>query len=157
MGSFVRSVCCLVLLLPVAACDQGKGDVNLDSLKVDAGRLSGLLDRSTDGLDLRPAKAQEAKDPEAAKRLAIDHALRDAALKALILRNRLLYEDVIGEREARETHWPSWVLTAPESALSPVDLKERYEWLNDEVRMLAAHGCKVGTDTNKDPNYCAVQ
>jgi hypothetical protein len=157
MGSFARSACCAVLLLPLAACNQGKGNVNLDTLVVDSGRLGGMIDRSTDGLDLRLSKPQDAKDPDAAKRLAIDRQLRDAALKALILRNRLLYEDIIGEQEARETHWPGWVMTPPESALSPVDLQERYEWLSAEVESLAAHGCKIGSEENKDANFCAVQ
>jgi hypothetical protein len=157
MTLFGRTVCCAVLLLPLAACDQGKGDVNLDQLKIDAGRLGGVVDRATDGLDLQPNGMQQSKDPEAAKRLAIDYALRAAALKVLILRNRLLYEDVIGEKEARETQWPNWVLTPPESALSPVDLKERYAWLDAEVKGLAEHGCGIGREKSHDQNFCAVQ
>lgn len=157
MRPIARTVLGLLVLLPLAACDQGKGDVNLDQLQVDAGRLGGVVDRATDGLDLQPARIQESKDPDAAKRLAIDYALRAAALKVLILRNRLLYEDVIGEREARETHWPAWVLAPPESALSPIDLHERYEWLSAEIRNLAERGCKIGREKSNDANFCAVQ
>lgn len=157
MGPFARTVSCMLVLLPLAACDQGKGDVNLDTLKLDSGRLGGLIDRATDGLDLQPASGQQAHDADAAKRLEIDRALRDAGLKALLLRNRLLFEDVIGEREARETHWPAWILQPPESALSPVDLQERYAWLSAELKALAEHGCRIGREKASDPNFCAVQ
>ena len=157
MGPIARSVSCLLGLLPLAACDQGKGDVNLDQLKIDAGRLGGLIDRATDGLDLQPARAQESPDVDAAKRLEIDRALRDAGLKVLILRNRLLYEDVIGERQARETRWPGWIVQPQESGLSPVELKDRYEWLTAEVKSLAEHGCKFGREKGNDQNFCAVQ
>jgi len=157
MGPIARTVSCILVSLPLASCDQGKGDVNLDRLGVDAGRLGGLIDRATDALDLQPARAQESHDPEAAKRLAIDRQLRDTGLKVLLLRNRLLYEDVIGEREARVTRWPAWILQPPESALSPVDLQQRYEWLDTEVKSLAEHGCKVGREKSNDQNFCAVQ
>jgi len=157
MGPIARTVCCLLFLVPLAACDQGKGDVNLDQLKIDAGRLGGVIDRATDGLDLQPTRQQASKDPDAAKRLAIDYALRAAALKVLILRNRLLYEDVIGEKEARETPWPNWVLAPPESALSPIDLEARFAWLEAEVKGLAEHGCKIGREKSNDLNFCTVK
>ena len=157
MGPIARTVSSILVLLPLAACDQGKGDVNLDQLRADAGRLSGLIDRATEGLDLQTAGTQESHDPEAAKRLEIDRNLRDAALEVLLLRNRLLYEDVIGEREARVTHWPAWILQPPENALSPVDLQQRYEWLEAEVKSLAEHGCRVGRQKGGDPDFCAAR
>lgn len=157
MGPIARTVSCILVLLPLGSCDQGKGNVNLDKLRMDAGRLGGLLDRATDGLDLQPAKAQESRDPEAAKRLEIDRKLRDTGLKVLLLRNRLLYEDVIGESDARVTRWPAWILQPPESALSPIDLQQRYEWLDAEVKSLAEHGCKIGREKGNDQNFCAVQ
>lgn len=157
MGPIARTASCLLVFVSLAACDQGKGDVNLDQLRIDAGRLGGLIDRATDGLDMRPARAQASPDREAAQRLAIDRQLRDAGLKVLLLRNRLLYEDVIGEREARVTHWPAWILQPPESALSPVDLRERYDWLDAEVKALAEHACQVGREKSGDANFCVVR
>jgi hypothetical protein len=157
MGTFTRAACCVLWLLPLAACDQGKGNVDLDHLRLDASRLGRLVDGSTAGLDAQGARGQEAHDADAAKRLEIDRALRDAGLKVLILRNRLLYEDVIGEREARATHWPAWILQPPESSLSPVDLEERYEWLRAQVQSLAEPGCRIARDKQGDAAICGEQ
>ena len=156
MGSFVRTVCCVLVLLPIAGCEQAKPEAELDTLAIDAGRLSVLIERSTEGLDLQPAKAPNTPDRAAAQRLEIDKELRDAGLKVLVLRNRLMHDDLIGEREGRETHWPGWIALPPESSLTPEDLQERYDWLSKEVIKLSEHGCKLGRDQTKNELFCSL-
>lgn len=156
MGSFVRAVCCALVLLPIAGCEKDKPEADLDTLAIDASRLSVLIDRSTEGLDLQPARAPNSPDAEAAKRLEIDKNLRDVGLKVLILRNRLMHDDLLGEREGRETHWPSWISLPPESSLAPADLQERYDWLSQEVIKLSEHGCKLGRDKTSNALFCSL-
>ncbi|HTU65871.1 MAG TPA: hypothetical protein VMF52_07975 [Steroidobacteraceae bacterium] len=157
MRPFARTVCCFLTLLPLAACRDDKPATDLGTLQIDAGRLELLIDKSTQGLDLVPAKAPDTRDADAARRLEIDWSLRDAALKVLVMRNRLLQDDRITEKDARATHWPAWILQPPESSLSPAELAARLEWLNGEVQELTAHGCKIGVDKTGNALYCSVE
>jgi hypothetical protein len=157
MGSFARTFCCALVLLPLAGCEKERRSPDLGTLQIDSGRLNALINRSNDGLDLQPARVQVSPDPEAAKLLAIDSNLREAGLKLLLLRNRLMNEDIIGERDARSKHWPAWIVSPPESSLAPADLEDRLEWLSKEVKELAEYGCEIGRQKAGQPNYCSVE
>lgn len=156
MGSLVRTVLCALALLPLAACERTKHDADLGTLDIDAGRLGVIIDRATAGLDLDPRKAQQSPDADATRRLEIDRAQRDTALKLLILRNRLLHEDRISEGDARASHWPSWILLPPESSMAPEELRERQAWLTKETASLTAQGCEIGRTKSGNASYCSV-
>ena len=157
MGSCVKTVCLALVVLPLAACQREKPLVELDGMVIDAARQGVIIDRATEGLNLDPRKPQASPDKDATKRLEIDREQRDAALKLLILRNRLLHEDRITEGAARETRWPNWILLPPESSLSPAELQERQAWLDKEVAVLTKHGCEVGAAKTGNALYCSVE
>jgi hypothetical protein len=157
MEPFAKTLGCTLLLLAFAGCAKDETSVDLGTLQIDAGRLNALLNRSNDGLDLQPARVQPSPDPEAAKRLVIDSNLKNAGLGLLLLRNRLMNEDIIGERDGRSKHWPAWIVQPPESSLSPADLQDRYEWLQKEVDELAEYGCEVGRQKSGQPSYCSLE
>lgn len=157
MGSYAKTVCLALVALPIAACQRDNPPVELDGMVTDAARQGVIIDRATAGLNLDPRKPQASPDEDATRRLEIDREQRDAALKLLILRNRLLHEDRISEGFARETRWPTWILLPPESSLSPAELQERQTWLDKEVAALTNHGCQVGAAKTGNASYCTVE
>jgi hypothetical protein len=157
MSSRVKTVCLALVVVSIAACQRDNPPVELDGMVIDAARQGVIIDRATQGLDLDPRKPQASPDKDATQRLEIDREQRDAALKLLILRNRLLHEDRITEEAARESHWPNWILLPPESSLTPTELQERQAWLDKEVAALTKHGCEVGAAKTGNALYCSVE
>ena len=157
MRPLAKTLGCSLLLLALGSCANDEKSPDLDKMRLDAGRLNMLIDRSNDGLDLQPGRVQVSADPDALKRLIIDSSLREAGLKLQLLRNRLMNEDILSERDARAKTWPAWIGQPPESTLSPDDLQERIDWLRTEVEELTKFGCEVGRQKSGQAKYCSVE
>jgi hypothetical protein len=136
---------------------QQQFEDNPGGLAIDSGRLPYIIERSEAGLDLAEPKAKVSRSLEAESLLSADRALKETAMRLLLLRNRLLEMGLVKEQEVRPTVWPRWIFEPPSASESPDTLDARLVWISTEAAKLTEIGCDIGRKKTKDPLFCSVE
>ena len=136
---------------------QQQFEDNPGGLAIDSGRLPYIIERSEAGLDLAEPKAKVSRSLEAESLLSADRALKETAMRLLLLRNRLLEMGLVKEQEVRPTVWPRWIFEPPSASESPDTLDARLVWISTEAVKLTEIGCDIGRKKTKDPLFCSVE
>ena len=136
---------------------QQQFEDNPTGLAIDCGRMPFIIERSEAGLDLAVPKAKVSLSLEAESLLNADRALKETAMRLLLLRNRLLEMGLVKAQEARTTVWPRWIFEPPSGSESPDTLDARLAWISTEAAKLTEIGCEIGRKKTKDPLFCSVE
>ena len=136
---------------------QQQFEDNPTGLAIDCGRMPIIIERSEAGLDLAVPKAKVSLSLEAESLLSADRALKETAMRLLLLRNRLLEMGLVKEQEVRTTVWPRWVFEPPSASESPDTLDARLAWISTEANKLTEIGCEIGRKKTEDLLFCSVE
>lgn len=126
-------------------------------LGIDSERWSFIVDRAHAGLDLAEQQSSPEVDYKTEWLLRTDRALKEDALRLVLLRNRLLQMGLLKEEAAQTTDWPQWVFEPPSSDETPDTLEERLDWLSAEASKLTDIGCEIGRKKTDDSLFCSVE